>query len=128
MTDTTIAAEAEGLVQALAEELTTPRVGECLACFVLRMLEDFGCDETIRFALRFRDLRAPRATALPTRLGSMGAFCDCEILIHAFSASALRRRYDADGEELAPEPPRCAGVRRGSVQPCGEWQRRPWWS
>ncbi|WP_122816445.1 DUF2695 domain-containing protein [Nocardioides pantholopis] len=128
MTDTTIAAEAEGLVQALAEELTTPRPGECLACFVLRMLDDFGCDETPRFALRFRDLRAPRATALRERLGSMGAFCDCEIFLNGLTASARRRRYDADGEELAPEAPRCAGVRRGSTQACEEWDRRPWWS
>ncbi|WP_372465367.1 DUF2695 domain-containing protein [Spelaeicoccus albus] len=29
-----------------------------------RMLDEFGCDNTLRFALRFRDQVAPRAPAL----------------------------------------------------------------
>ena len=66
----------------VARSLTRPHARECLVCYVLRMLNEFGCDTTLRFARGYRDLRAPRATALETRLGNMGGFCDCEIFLN----------------------------------------------
>ena len=54
---------AEELVGAVAASLTAPGCDEeCLLCFVARMLDDFGCDTTLRFVKHYRDLRAPRAT------------------------------------------------------------------
>ncbi|MDX6357453.1 MAG: hypothetical protein QOH37_507 [Nocardioidaceae bacterium] len=45
---------------------------ECLYCYVARMLDEHGRDCTLRWAGHYRDLRAPRATTLERRLGSMG--------------------------------------------------------
>jgi hypothetical protein len=72
----------------LSVEITQPRPGEWLHCYVYRMLE-FGCTG-LRWAQRYRDLRAPRATALRRRLMSKGAGCDCEIFMNGWS---LRRTY-----------------------------------
>lgn len=108
---------AEQLVRELAQALTTPRPQECLACFVARMLEEFACDGTLRFARRFRDLAAPRATALERRLQDRGGFCDCEIFGNAYQPSYRLRIGD---HEVLP----CIGVRRGSTAPCGHWQQQ----
>jgi Protein of unknown function (DUF2695) len=72
----------------LSVELTQPNSRECLHCYVYRMLE-FGCTG-LRWATRYRDLKAPRATALGERLMSKGAGCDCEIFMNGWS---LRRAY-----------------------------------
>ncbi len=125
MDDVAIDDLAEGIVRSLAVRLTHPRAGECLLCFVARMLEDFGCDDTLRFARGYRDLRAPRASALEDRLGRMGGFCDCEIFLNAMTLAPQLRRYDAYGDELEAAPRSCRGVRRGSTQGCANWVRRP---
>ena len=105
--------------------LTQPRTGECLVCYVARMLDDFGCDTALRFARSYRDQTAPRATGLERRLGNLGGFCYCEILLNAMRLAPHLRTYDVDGEEVAAEwPPVCAGVRRGSTQACAHWVRR----
>ncbi|WP_413316618.1 DUF2695 domain-containing protein [Agrococcus sp. 1P02AA] len=119
-----IAQEAESIVRSLLDEWLTPRRGECLACFVQRAVEAFGCDG-LRFAKRYRDLVAPRATALERRLASSGGHCDCEYLMHVVEPAGLG--------DLDPTPPdampRCTGVRPGSTQPCSNWAtlRRPRW-
>jgi hypothetical protein len=126
MDDIAIDDQAEQLVRAFAQELTGPRVGECLVCYVARMIDAFGCDTTLRFARSFRDQRAPRATALERRLGNMGGFCDCEIFLNAMVLAPHLRRFDSQGEELPVELPQCARVRRGSTQGCTNWVRKPW--
>ncbi len=71
------------------------------------MLEQLGCDHTLRFAVRHRDLTAPRATRLEHRLALSGAFCECEIVLHIV--------------ELHPRSsstPRCGGVRLGCTRMC----------
>jgi len=67
----------------LSIQITQPKPRECLHCYVYRMLE-FGCTG-LRWAKRYRDLRAPRATALDRRLMSKGAVCDCEIFMNGWS-------------------------------------------
>ena len=133
MTNLTID-DAETYLRQLAAELTDPRPGECLFCYVYRMLEH-GCTG-LRWALRYRDLRAPRATALQRRLGQVGGFCDCEIFLNGYD---LRPKYlrrspgyaVVNGmltysEPMYPTPmPDCLGVGRGSTRPCGLWIRRP---
>lgn len=112
---------------ALSELLTAPVKDECLFCYVHRMLTSFGCDCSLRWARRWRDLRAPRATALNRRLGSRGGYCDCEIFLNGWTASAEITRWDPETEdEIWPDPmPACPGVRPRSTQPCSLWRCMP---
>lgn len=123
----------ETYLRRLAAELTEPQPGECLLCYVYRMLEH-GCTG-LRWASRYRDLRAPRATALERRLGERGGFCDCEIFLNAFDLrpehlEPEREYIDTDGvvtitDPMYPNPmPTCRGARRGSTRPCGLWAAR----
>lgn len=98
--------EAELLV--LSRVLTEPAERECLRCFVLRMINEFGCDGSHRWVTRWRDLRAPRATGLLRRLADLGGCCDCEVLLNVFP------EYP-EGTGVLP----CAGQpRAGSAVPC----------
>ena len=124
MDDVAIDEVAEQIVRALAVRITHPQAGECLLCFEVRMLTEFGCDNTLRFARDYRDLRAPRATALEDRLGRMGGFCDCEIFLNGMALAPSLQQYDTYGDELPTPVPPCAGVRRGSTQGCANWVRR----
>lgn len=121
------------MLRAFTAELMAPRSGECLICYVARMLDSFGCDTHLRFASRFRDLTAPAAVALEGRLHRAGACCDCEIFLNGWwldqrfwSATSPPARASADtGATPPPVPlPRCAGVGRGSTQACSNWARR----
>jgi hypothetical protein len=96
-------------LDALSEARTAPRDRECITCYVLRMLDQFGCDSQLRWAKRWRDGNAPRAVMLLPSLESRGGYCDCEMLFHVY-----RHALPAEDEPLPP----CPGVRRGSTQPC----------
>lgn len=125
MSEKTIDLEVERQLRLVAHRMTEPTTGECLACFVARMLREFGCDNTLRFATRYRDLRSPRATALADRLGRLGGYCDCEVFLNGYQLADHLLRYDEAGEPHAAEEQRsCAGIRRGSTQPCSNWQRQ----
>jgi hypothetical protein len=92
----------------LAERLTEPGEHECLRCFLLRMITEFGCDGTYRWTIRWRDVRASRPGGLLRRFEQRGGFCDCEILMNVFP-----------DYPLSAQPLPCAGVLRpGSAQPC----------
>jgi hypothetical protein len=108
----------------LSAALTGPRVRECLLCYVYRVLE-FGCDTSLRWARRWRDLRAPRATGLERRLYGRGAFCDCEIFMNGWQPRVMVATED--GAQFPDQMPTCPGVRAGSTQPCALWvpQQRP---
>ncbi|HET6562340.1 MAG TPA: DUF2695 domain-containing protein [Marmoricola sp.] len=82
MSDPLVVLAAESWLRDRAHRLTEPDGAECLFCFVARMLDEHGCDTTLRWATRYRDLQAPRATALERRLSRMGGFCDCEIFLN----------------------------------------------
>lgn len=47
MTDRTIDEEAELILTTTADELTGVRGDECLYCYVARMLDEHGCDNTL---------------------------------------------------------------------------------
>lgn len=121
-----VAHEAERYLQILVDPRCQPAPNECLACFVARLLTDFGCDTTLRWAQRFRDLRSPTATGLERRLGSFGGYCDCEIFLNGYRlVRHLLVRDLATDELMAPgQPPVCAGVRSTSTRPCANWERR----
>jgi hypothetical protein len=121
--DASIVDEAESFVRKLAEQVTAPDEGECLCCYVWRMLGEFPCDGTHRHAFRYRDARAPRATALAERLSEVGACCcDCEIFLNGYTLRAGDEVLELVDRGLLAMPG-CQGVRRGSVQPCRTWTR-----
>lgn len=109
-----------------ADDPTLPTGRECLLCYVVRMVEDHGCDTSLRWSLRFRDARSPTATGLARRLGEMGGSCDCELLLNAYRLGRHLCVRDLATDELeAPaERPDCAGVRRTSTRPCSNWERQ----
>ncbi|MQA32758.1 DUF2695 domain-containing protein [Modestobacter roseus] len=120
---------AEAHVAALADELTRPRAGECLLCYTARMLEEGGCDGTLRWVRRWRDVRLPRATALERRLGGRGAYCDCEVFLNGWTVGDHLAQPGPDGEPEWPDTrPGCVGVSARSSQPCANWvpHRRGW--
>lgn len=109
----------------VADALATPLPVECLLCYVWRMLDAYGCNATLRWSRRWRDAKAPRATALERRLARRGGFCDCEIFLNGWDSRS--RGYAVAGEPAVGPPEQllvCAGVRRGSAQPCERWVRR----
>jgi hypothetical protein len=116
-------AEPEEEVAAVAAALTAPAPGECVLCYVNRMLEAFGCDTTLRWARRWRDQLMPRATGLERRLQARGGFCDCEVFLNGWTLRNHLQVRDEDGELTWPAtPPACAGAR--ASQPCANWV--PW--
>lgn len=79
---------------ALSEELTAPTAGECLACYLERMLGQHGCTNDHRFTRRWAQSRR-RGT--PDGLvrwaqGRGGCCCDCEVVYNSLSGSGARRR------------------------------------
>jgi hypothetical protein len=103
-----IAGAVEAEIAWLSQHLTEPGEHECLRCFVLRMINEFGCDGTQRWAARWRDVRAPKIRGLLRRLERMGGFCDCEVLFNV---------YPHYPEVARPLP--CAGQPEpGSTSPC----------
>src|SRR4051794_31264767 len=125
MVGMSLADEAEQYLKIVAEPGSEPAEHECLACYVARMITAHGCDTSLRWAQRFRDLRSPAATGPERRLGSVGGFCDCEIFLNGYTLvrELLVRDLRTDELEAPAEPPVCAGVRRSSTRPCANWQR-----
>ncbi len=115
--DTPLDEHAELLVRDIARRWLQPQPRECLACYVWRMLEEFGCAGTLRFAAGFRDARMPRARALERRLQNAGGFCDCEVLHNAVREAVT---FPDDAR------PVCRGVTPRTIQPCALWRTRGW--
>jgi len=92
----------------LAERLTAPGERECLRCYLLRLITEFGCDGTYRWTIRWRDVRAAQPRGLLRQFERRGGFCDCEVLMNVFP-----------DYPPASRPLPCAGVaRQGSSRPC----------
>lgn len=119
--------ELEDELAGLARLILTPRRGECVLCFVNRMVVDAGCDQTLRWAATWGQVRAPRATTLLARLRSHGGYCDCMIFTNGWDVTVPTERDPATGEERWPEGVSgCRGVHPGSTRPCTLWAPRPW--
>lgn len=131
--DRSITDEAEDYLRKLLDAWLVPLANECLPCYIDRVLERYDCNGDLWIAGHYRDLVAPRAIRLEERLESGGGYCDCEVLCNAVQPAwhlwSTSREIDVDGRTivLEAEPPEsmppCAGVRRGSTQPCVHWHR-----
>jgi len=123
--DITTPADAERHVAAVATELTTPDDGECVLCFVRAMLDRFGCDGTLRWVRRWRELVRPRASGVERRMGARGGYCDCEVVWNGWDLRSDLQIADEDGElEWPHELPGCQRVTSRSTQPCALWEPR----
>lgn len=91
-----------------AVQSTAPGDGECLRCYLLRMLAVHGCDGTHRWTNQWRRARAPRAAGLMRKLARRGGCCcDCEVVLNV---------WQDYGENEENQP--CAGVPAGVIEPC----------
>jgi hypothetical protein len=100
----------ETIIGAAPDAADCPEPGEqeCLRCYLMRMMNQTGCDGTHRWTTRWRDARVPRATGLLRRLARRGGCCDCEVLFNVWPDYP---------EAQGPLP--CAGVAPGCIEPCG---------
>ena len=123
MSEISVADEVEHYLQSL--HTVVPQERECLVCFLLRMLTEFGCDASFTWARRFRDLRSPTATALEKRFGQRLVLCDCLIVhkAHRPVRELMVRDLRTDELERPERMPPCSGVRRTSTRACANWER-----
>ena len=106
--------EVETELADLAERLTAPASAECLRCFLLRMITEFGCDGTFRWTIRWRDVCAGQPRKLLDQLAGRGGYCDCEVLMNIYP----------DYPPVDAALP-CAGIPKpGSSRPCDLRQLR----
>jgi hypothetical protein len=129
--DETTADDLERELAVVSAELTEPHEDECVLCYTSRMLAAFGCDTTLRWVRRWRDLRRPKVRGLERRMESRGGFCDCEVFWNGWTLREELLVVGEDDEEPEfPEiMPACAGVGPRSSQPCAHWVtwRRSGW-
>lgn len=95
---------------------------ECLACYVFRMLAQ-GCDG-LKWSRTYRDMRAPRATALERKFPELGGYCDCEVMANVFHPVEAMWELDESGEIDETCVPQCREVRLGTIRPCALWAMR----
>ena len=81
-------------LRAVSERLTAVRPGECLACYLGRMLAEFGCTGDHRFTTRWRAAqRRPMPALLRWLAERGGCCCDCEVVLNVFSAGRRSKRH-----------------------------------
>lgn len=110
--------------QPLDERLgSAVRPGECLACFLHRMIGTAECLGEFTWTEHYRHVRSPRAVALERRLRAAGATCDCDVLDRVWRLNGALLVRDAVTDGLVPptEPVSCAATRPRSTRPCTNW-------
>lgn len=136
--DAGVVAAEKVLTAALVEDFATLAAvapGECLACYVARMLFRWGCDGSWRFVAHHEDVSGgPAVSEWPAwrRLGG----CDCAVYYVVFELVddvEEPGEYPGVGDPPVAHPewswlssPPCQGVAHGSQEPCGLWQPRTW--
>ncbi|NYG55904.1 DUF2695 domain-containing protein [Nocardioides perillae] len=115
---------ASGVAGPSVELQPDPLVGECVLCFTARVVGEHGCDGTLRWIGRFRELAAPAATGVEARLARRGEPCDGRVVLDGWRLTREACVRDVHTDELSvPDPmPWCLGVRPGSSRPCGLWE------
>jgi hypothetical protein len=88
--------EAEQYLRSLAAEPASPHPGECLRCYVRRMVSRHGCDNGLRWVRRWQGAAAQPHPGLIRRLERQGGYCDCARWCSTCSARTCprpRRRF-----------------------------------
>jgi hypothetical protein len=97
---------------ALGDASTESPLGECLHCYLDRMVDRFGCDGGSRFTDRWRRSQTPPRTELVRWLQANGGFCDCEVIFNVLlSGRGLARHPDLQ----------CPEALRRTVQADDDW-------
>jgi uncharacterized protein DUF2695 len=89
--DTETVDEAERELRRLAEGLNVADPDECLYCYLVRVLEHFGCDNTLCWTERWRDQQPTPYGWLIGWVRRNGGFCDCEVLFNVFDGPRRNR-------------------------------------
>lgn len=99
-----------------------PQEGECLPCFVHRMLnhECVG----LKWTTVYRDSRVPRATAIERKFSELGGHCDCEVIANVYRRVSEQWLIPVPHDIRETPSPHCFGVRKGCIRPCGLWVKR----
>lgn len=102
---------------------TSIQQGECLVCFLHRMVGLDTCSGSFAWTEHYRVARAPQAVALERRLRAAGACCDCEVPGGVWQLNGgLLARDPHSGQLVVPdELPSCAVTRPRSTRPCVNW-------
>ena len=114
----------EAELRELSHLMMAPRPGECLPCYLLRMVGD-GCrGHTVTD--HWRRMAAPNAVRLRRMLSDLGACCcECQVFAWVYDLRpAFKELFVEAARRGDLEPPRCRGVRPGSVQPRVYWERK----
>jgi hypothetical protein len=78
----------------LSERLTEVVAEECLYCYLVRMLGDFGCAGGHRFSDRWA---AAQRRAMPRLVSWLvangGCCCDCEVVLNVFRPGRRSQRH-----------------------------------
>ena len=84
--------EAEQYLRSLAAESATPHAGECLRCYVRRMVSRRGCDNGMRWVRRWQGATARAHPGLIRQLERQGGYCDARSCSTSSATSPRRRR------------------------------------
>lgn len=80
-------------LRVLSEQMVRPGEDECLYCYLVRMLNEFGCNGH-RFSEQWRDAQ-PRP--LPGMMNWLsrngGCCCDCEVVMNVFRPGRRTQRH-----------------------------------
>ncbi|QWC85100.1 DUF2695 domain-containing protein [Nocardioidaceae bacterium] len=112
---------------ALSSQTPEPIEGECLACFLVRSVEAYGCGGDLALVEAFRRGRAPAAVGVADRLVRLGADCACQVApagVWVLAREHRVRDLRTDRLEVPSPIPACHGVGPGSARPCALWERR----
>lgn len=90
---------AERLVGEAAGRLTSPDGEDCLACYLERMVEQHGCDGTLRWTEHWQAGRPGRVEDLRAWVQARGGYCDCEVLTNALGPDPLVDDDDPDDDD-----------------------------
>lgn len=86
--------DAELAVRELSETLTAVAPGECLYCYLLRMLDTFGCTGGHRFSERWGAAQPrPMPWLLRWVRAGGGLCCDCEVVMNVFAPGRRTPRH-----------------------------------
>lgn len=106
----------------VVKQLLPPRY-ECLACYLNRMLASRNCTG-LKWCTTYRDLRAPRATAMERKFPALGGYCDCEVQANIFRINDALWSSAEGGSADDAYVPACHKVRLGTIKPCELWLMR----